>query len=83
MPVIRDCPACGRSNRIPAKHRSDVGKCGAYKAELPASAARTIAAFDGSTIAGCWRGENNKMPLPMGDSRIRDHDLGDSDRRYP
>ena len=28
-------PACGRSNRIPAKHLSDVGKCGACKAELP------------------------------------------------
>jgi len=36
MPVIRNCPACGRSNRIPAKHLSHVGKCGACKAELPA-----------------------------------------------
>lgn len=35
MPLIRDCPTCGRSNRIPAKHLSDVGKCGACKAELP------------------------------------------------
>ena len=36
MPLIRNCPFCGRSNRIPAKHLSDVGKCGASKAELPA-----------------------------------------------
>jgi len=36
MPVIRNCPSCGRPNRIPAKHLSDVGKCGACKAELPA-----------------------------------------------
>src|SRR5689334_10037571 len=36
MPLIRNCPSCGRSNRIPAKHLSDVGKCGACKAELPA-----------------------------------------------
>ena len=36
MPVIRNCPSCGRSNRIPARHLSDVGKCGACKAELPA-----------------------------------------------
>jgi len=36
MPLIRNCSSCGRSNRIPAKHLSDVGKCGACKAELPA-----------------------------------------------
>lgn len=36
MPLIRNCPACGRSNRIPAKHLADVGKCGICKAELPA-----------------------------------------------
>ena len=35
MPLIRSCPTCGRSNRIPAKHLSDVGKCGACKADLP------------------------------------------------
>ena len=35
MPLILNCPTCGRSNRIPAKHLSDVGKCGACKAELP------------------------------------------------
>jgi thioredoxin 2 len=36
MPLIRHCPSCGRSNRIPARHLADVGKCGARKAELPA-----------------------------------------------
>lgn len=36
MPLIRNCPSCGKSNRIPAKHLSDVGKCGACKAQLPA-----------------------------------------------
>jgi thioredoxin 2 len=36
MPVIRNCSSCGRSNRIPDKHLSDVGKCGACKADLPA-----------------------------------------------
>src|SRR5215475_14538656 len=36
MPLIRNCPSCGRSNRIPARHLSDVGKCGACKAQLPA-----------------------------------------------
>src|ERR1700739_2067509 len=36
MPVIRNCPSCGRSNRIPARHLSDGGKSGAWKAELPA-----------------------------------------------
>ena len=38
MPVIRNCPSCGRPNRIPARHLADVGKCGACKAELPAVA---------------------------------------------
>jgi thioredoxin 2 len=37
MPVIRNCSACGKPNRIPAKHLSDAGKCGACKAELPAT----------------------------------------------
>ncbi len=37
MPLIRNCPSCGRSNRIPARHLADVGKCGACKAELPAT----------------------------------------------
>jgi thioredoxin 2 len=37
MPVIRNCSSCGKPNRIPAKHLSHVGKCGACKAELPAA----------------------------------------------
>src|SRR5215467_6628912 len=36
MPLIRNCPSCGRSNRVSARHLSDFGKCGACKAELPA-----------------------------------------------
>jgi thioredoxin 2 len=35
MPIIRNCPACGRPNRIPAKHIADTGRCGACKADLP------------------------------------------------
>ena len=35
MPVIHKCPACGRSNRIPAAHLADTGRCGACKAPLP------------------------------------------------
>jgi thioredoxin 2 len=38
MPVIRKCAACGQSNRIPARHLSDSGRCGACKAALPAVA---------------------------------------------
>jgi thioredoxin 2 len=34
MPLIRNCPSCGRSNRIPAKHLSDIGKCGACEAQF-------------------------------------------------
>lgn len=32
---LRACPSCGAKNRIPAKHLSDTGKCGACKAALP------------------------------------------------
>jgi thioredoxin 2 len=35
VPVIRTCPNCQQKNRIPAKHLSDTGKCGACKAPLP------------------------------------------------
>lgn len=35
MPVIRNCPSCGKPNRIPAKHLSDTGRCGSCKATLP------------------------------------------------
>lgn len=38
MPVIRSCPSCGQSNRIPARHLADTGRCGACKNPLPAVA---------------------------------------------
>jgi thioredoxin 2 len=38
MAIIRNCPSCGKPNRIPAKHLADIGKCGACKTELPAMA---------------------------------------------
>jgi thioredoxin 2 len=33
--IIRNCPACGKANRIPARHLSDTGRCGSCKAALP------------------------------------------------
>lgn len=33
--MIRNCPACGKKNRIPARHLADSGRCGACQAELP------------------------------------------------
>ena len=38
LPIIRNCVSCGKSNRIPAKHLADMGRCGACKATLPAMA---------------------------------------------
>ena len=38
MAIVRNCEACGKPNRIPAKHLSDAGRCGACKAPLPAMA---------------------------------------------
>lgn len=35
MPIIRNCPSCGRSNRVPAAHLADTGRCGACKSPLP------------------------------------------------
>jgi len=35
MPLIRACPSCGRSNRIPAARMADTGRCGACKSPLP------------------------------------------------
>lgn len=35
MPILRSCPACGRSNRIPTAHLANIGRCGACKAPLP------------------------------------------------
>lgn len=34
--MVRMCKACGRKNRIPAKHLADSGRCGECKAALPA-----------------------------------------------
>ena len=39
MAIIRNCPSCGKPNRIPANHLADTGKCGACKEPLPAMAA--------------------------------------------
>ena len=36
LATIRNCPSCGKSNRIPAKHLADMGRCGACKATLSA-----------------------------------------------
>ena len=33
--MIRECPSCGKKNRIPPEHIADTGNCGACKAELP------------------------------------------------
>jgi thioredoxin 2 len=35
MPVLRTCPHCGKTNRIPAAHLADQGRCGACKGALP------------------------------------------------
>jgi thioredoxin 2 len=35
MAIVRNCPSCGKPNRIPSKHLSDTGRCGACKAPLP------------------------------------------------
>ena len=33
--MLRPCPSCGKSNRVPPGNLADMGKCGACKAELP------------------------------------------------
>ena len=38
MAIVRNCPACGKANRIPAKHLADTGRCGACKSPLAAAA---------------------------------------------
>ncbi|HLH09227.1 MAG TPA: thioredoxin domain-containing protein [Terriglobales bacterium] len=35
MAIVRSCQKCGAKNRVPAKHLSDTGRCGACKATLP------------------------------------------------
>ena len=34
MAVVRNCPSCGKPNRIPARHIADTGKCGACRNDL-------------------------------------------------
>ena len=34
-PLIRHCPACGKANRIPARHLADNGRCGSCRSPLP------------------------------------------------
>ena len=38
MPIIRACSHCGRKNRIPGKHLSSTGRCGACQSPLPPAA---------------------------------------------
>lgn len=33
--VLRTCRSCGASNRVPARHLSDAGRCGSCKSPLP------------------------------------------------
>ena len=33
--MIRSCPHCGKSNRVPPRHLADRGRCGACGGELP------------------------------------------------
>lgn len=33
--MIRECPSCGKRNRVPARHLSHTGRCGACKQTLP------------------------------------------------
>ncbi len=52
--MLRPCPSCGKSNRVPPGNLADTGKCGACKAELPPVAVpieADIAVFDEVTRA--------------------------------
>jgi thioredoxin 2 len=33
--ILRTCPSCGASNRVPIEHLADSGRCGSCKAALP------------------------------------------------
>jgi thioredoxin 2 len=33
--LIRECPHCGKRNRVPARHLADAGRCGACRQTLP------------------------------------------------
>jgi thioredoxin 2 len=35
MAIVRNCAACGKPNRVPARHLADTGRCGACKTPLP------------------------------------------------
>jgi thioredoxin 2 len=35
MPALLACPACGKRNRVPARHLADEGRCGACGGRLP------------------------------------------------
>lgn len=35
MSITRNCPSCGKTNRIPVNHLADTGRCGACKDVLP------------------------------------------------
>ncbi len=35
MPILRACKNCGKTNRVPAEHLADTGRCGNCKAPLP------------------------------------------------
>ncbi len=48
--VLRKCASCGASNRVPASHLADTGRCGSCKAPLPPLSSpleADAAAFDG------------------------------------
>jgi thioredoxin 2 len=34
--LLRTCSHCNKTNRVPAKHLADIGRCGSCQAELPA-----------------------------------------------
>lgn len=33
--IVRNCPSCGKPNRIPARHLADTGRCGVCKSAIP------------------------------------------------
>jgi len=35
MSIIRNCPSCGKPNRLSSGHLADAGRCGACKSPLP------------------------------------------------
>ncbi|MFP5230080.1 MAG: thioredoxin family protein [Acidobacteriota bacterium] len=38
MAILRTCANCGKTNRVPARHLADTGRCGSCKSPLPAVA---------------------------------------------